>query len=76
MRSACKLHDRSHVHSPLVSQRQFTKVMDNDPAILALLAAFAQDVEEGAQLMEMDAQEAQEEEAAPEIEEMSDPDLG
>lgn len=44
--------------------------MDNDPAILALLEAFAQDVEEGAQLMEMDAQEAQED---PEIEEMPDP---
>jgi hypothetical protein len=32
--------------------------MDDDPAILALLAAFADDVEEGAQLMEIDAEEA------------------
>jgi|WetSurMetagenome_2_1015567.scaffolds.fasta_scaffold00074_58 hypothetical protein len=42
--------------------------MDNDPAILALLAAFAEDVEEGAQLMELDAEAAQEPEDGPEEE--------
>lgn len=42
--------------------------MDDNPEILALLAAFAQDVEEGAQLMEMDIEAAQEQ-----LEEMPPP---